>query len=811
MRRITALLATLTFAMSGLVFSPAQAAVPSDGTYLCTSGAPSSSTPNFKITNGVVSEGGSCVGDVVIPDGVTSIEDGAFGGAKSLNSITIPASVTDVDGHAFRGGGPTSIIVDPANANYTSTSGVLFDKASTTLIAFPSNKDVTSYSIPGTVTIIGDVAFSFANLTSVTIPSGVTSIGWGAFEASDLTSVDIPASVTNIGSFALYGTGSLSSITVDPANANYTSIEGVLFNEASTTLIAYPANRDTTSYSIPSSVTSIESEAFLYARLTSVTIPETVTSIGTYAFEYSKLTSVTIPSGVTSLEYGIFYGANSLTSVTIPASVTSLGDAVFRYTSLTSVYFLGDAPTTGSSNPFEDTPAGARAYIKSGASGFGNPGSIWNGLIVTRIRPGTTFPSDGTYDCNTGLRSTAIPNYTITNGEVLNGANCRGAVVIPEGVTAIGYLAFSNSSITRVIIPSTVASIGLFAFDKATALTSIYVARANETFSSIDGVLFNKDVSELIKYPQGNTQTNYIIPASVSSLEDYAFSKVASLQYIDVMNGDADFSSIGGVLFNYSDASTLVAYPTGRLGNTYSIPTIVTRIENTAFYGTPLLANVTIPNSVTSIGGWAFSDMASLTSITIPASVSSIESNAFEYGPILTEITFLGSIDSGSATDGTIKLPRVGGTKYTLNGWYSDASFQTKVGDGGSDYNVSSAVTLHAKITRNPVKAEALTKPTISGKAISTVKGTNKLTAKKGTWTGFPTPVNRYQWYSCTKQVKSVTATIPTFCKKVSKATKSTLALNKALKGKFIAVAVTGKGTGSTATTWLSKSTAKVK
>jgi hypothetical protein len=203
--------------------------------------------------------------------------------------------------------------------------------------------------------------------------------------------------------------------------------------------------------------------------------------------------------------------------------------------------------------------------------------------------------------------------------------------------------------------------------------------------------------------------------------------------------------------------------------------------------------------------------MASLTSITISASVASIDPNAFEYGPILTEITFLGSIDSGSATDGTIKLPRVGGTKYTLNGWYSDASFQTKVGDGGSDYNVSSAVTLHAKITRNPVKAEALTKPTISGKAISTVKGTNKLTAKKGTWTGFPTPVNSYQWYSCTKQVKSVTATIPTSCKKVSKATKSTLALNKALKGKFIAVAVTGKGTGSTATTWLSKSTAKVK
>jgi len=202
---------------------------------------------------------------------------------------------------------------------------------------------------------------------------------------------------------------------------------------------------------------------------------------------------------------------------------------------------------------------------------------------------------------------------------------------------------------------------------------------------------------------------------------------------------------------------------------------------------------VTIPNSVTSIGGWAFNDMASLTSITIPASVASIESNAFEYEPILTEITLLGPIDSGSAENGTIKLPRVGGTKYTLNGWYSDASYQTRVGTGGESYSASSTVTLHAKITRNPVKAEALTKPTISGKAISTVKGTNKLTAKKGTWTGFPTPVNSYQWYSCTKAVTSVikTGKVPVTCKKISNATKSTFKLTTKQKKGYVSVLVT--------------------
>jgi uncharacterized repeat protein (TIGR02543 family) len=164
--------------------------------------------------------------------------------------------------------------------------------------------------------------------------------------------------------------------------------------------------------------------------------------------------------------------------------------------------------------------------------------------------------------------------------------------------------------------------------------------------------------------------------------------------------------------------------------------------------------------------------------------------------------------------DTAITLPTPTRTGYTFAGWHSDAGLTSKIADAGSSYSPTgetSAITVYAKWTRNPVKAVVSTKPTITGKATATIKGTNKLTAKKGTWTGYPTPVISYQWYSCTAQVKSATATIPKSCKKISKATKSTLAVTNTFKGKFIAVAVTGKGTGTTATTWLSKSTAKVK
>jgi hypothetical protein len=373
MRRIATLFTTLSFALSGLVLSPAHGATES-----CSGGG------TFTITSGVVSAGITCAGVASIPEGVTRIENSAFSDAASLTSIMIPATVTEIGNSAFRFAGLTSITVDPANVDYISIGGVLFNEAVTTIIAYPANKDVTSYSIPETVTTIVNSAFSSANLTSITIPESVTSIGNLAFEFIDVTSINIPASVTSIGTWALYATSSLSNITVDPANSFYSSIGGVLFNEAVTTLIAYPSKRDATSYSIPETVTSIESEAFQSAILTSITIPETVTSIGTYAFENSKLTSVTIPSGVTSIEYGIFYGAGSLTSVTIPSSITSIAADAFGYaSSLTNVYFLGDAPANVGTTPFVGTAVGAKAYIKSGASGFGNLGSIWNGLIVT--------------------------------------------------------------------------------------------------------------------------------------------------------------------------------------------------------------------------------------------------------------------------------------------------------------------------------------------------------------------------------------------------------------------------------------------
>ncbi|HOQ25327.1 MAG TPA: leucine-rich repeat protein [Methanomassiliicoccaceae archaeon] len=189
--------------------------------------------------------------------------------------------------------------------------------------AFYWCEELTSVIIGNGVTSIGEEAFSYCySLTSVDIPDGVSYIGDYAFsDCHSLPSIDIPASVTSIGKGAFAWCPSLTSITVDPANPNYASIAGVLYNKDQTTLMQCPGGEvgDEGRFVIPSSVTIIFDDAFGGCEfLTEITIPDTVTRIGDYAFsDCHSLPSIDIPASVTYIGNGTFGWCPSLETIDV--------------------------------------------------------------------------------------------------------------------------------------------------------------------------------------------------------------------------------------------------------------------------------------------------------------------------------------------------------------------------------------------------------------------------------------------------------------------------------------------------------------
>ena len=355
----------------------------------------------------------STITGVTFGTNVSHIGLGAFDNCSGLASITIPAGVTNIEVPAFTGCySLPAIAVDPANPAYSSSGGVLYNYTQTLLLEAPGG--ITgSYTITNTCTDIQQFAFDQCIfLAGVGIPDTVTNIGVDAFVyCSSLPSVNISSNVANIGYRAFGNCSSLTSIMVDPANAAYSSLGGVLFDKSQTTLIQCPAGL-VGSYAIPSGVTSIGGIAFdgcqnltaismpdglldigddafqSCSGLVNAVIPNTVTNLGVGAFGFcSSLADVTIPDGITFIQSFTFESCSSLKRITLPASVNTIGQDAFDYcTSLTGVYFLGNAPYP--ITPGFVSASAATAYYLYGTTGWsstfdGIPAVLWNPQVQT--------------------------------------------------------------------------------------------------------------------------------------------------------------------------------------------------------------------------------------------------------------------------------------------------------------------------------------------------------------------------------------------------------------------------------------------
>ncbi len=248
----------------------------------------------FTIPNSVTSIG-SCafrncksLASITIPNSVASIGSNTFNDCSSLTSIIIPDSVTSIGSDAFNDcSSHTSITVAKGNKKYKSVDGVLYSQDMTSIVRVPASCKLTQFTIPNSVTSIGDCAFrNCRSLASIKIPNSVTSIGAEAFACCfSLSSIRLPKSVTSIGESAFGACSVLTSID------------------------------------IPNKVTSIARRTFINcSHLSSITIPSSVTSIGEGAFVLcGMLTSITIPKSVTSIGKEAFFNARALKKIIINA------------------------------------------------------------------------------------------------------------------------------------------------------------------------------------------------------------------------------------------------------------------------------------------------------------------------------------------------------------------------------------------------------------------------------------------------------------------------------------------------------------
>ncbi len=327
---------------------------------------------------------------------------------------------------------------------------------------------------------------------------------------------------------------------------------------------------------------------------------------------------------------GIYYNKNSDgTSVTVTYKTTS-------YNSYSGSVAI-PSQVTYNNNTYDVTSIGESAF--RGCSG----------LTSITIPNSVTSIGNFTFYCCTSLTSVTIPNSVTSIGWYAFFC-CTGltSVTIPNSVTSIRDKAFYGCrGLTSVTIGSSVTSIGEDAFMFCSGLTKAEFA----SIESLCNISFgNSDANPLYYakhlYINGQEVTDLVIPNSVTSIGDRAFSGCNGLTSITIPNS---VTSIGSSAFYNCSGLTSV-----------TIPNSVTSIGSSAFYGCSGLTSVTIPNSVTSIGISAFSGCSGLTSVTIPNSVTSIGDRAFSGCNGLTSITIPNSVTS------------IGNTAFLGTAWYDN-------------------------------------------------------------------------------------------------------------------------------------------
>ena len=535
--------------------------------------------------------GCSSLTSITIPNSVTSIEDYAFTRCSSLTSITIPNSVTSIERYAFADCSSLTSITIPNsvtsikygafvgcnnlksfNGKFASEDGrcLIIDGE---LIAF-APAELTSYTIPDSVTSIGEYAFLVcSSLTSITIPNSVTSIGSHAVAyCSSLTSITIPDSVTEIKGSAFYGCN-IQSVIIDTVTGDTSHIkEGFGDNKIAGYTGKY-ASEDGRCLIVNGKLIDVVEH-----DLTTYTIPDGVVEIGNEAFvNCTELTNITIPKSVTTIKSSAFNGCDSIKTLSLD---TNEFNADYIY--------LGNLEELTLGTSVKDVTEGT--FAKSSK--------------LKRLTINTEHFSGKWVDISKIEEITIAPGITILDSNALSGFG--GKLIVDSNNISKATLAGANP--TEIVIGDNVQSFEHDALSECSNLTKF--SGSNTTEDGCNVVVNGR----LIAVIQANL-TEYVVPEGVTEIGSHVFKGCTSLTSVNISES---VKVIGKYAFYGCSDLTQITLPEG-----------ITKLENGVFANCGL-TSIDLPNSITSIGEYTFYDCANLASVRIAPGATSIGAGAFK-------------------------------------------------------------------------------------------------------------------------------------------------------------------------------------